>query len=76
MIKKDGYIQFLKNAEFHRGKNKPAIVFPNGDMEWWDNGKFIKKFDIETNKIIYNSKTNEIINKLKKVGLLVSITPS
>ena len=70
MYRRNGYIQFLKNGEFHRGKNKPAIIFSNGDKEWWINGKFIKKFDAGINKIIFNSKTNEIIKKLKHARII------
>ena len=33
---------WLKNNKIHRDGNKPAIIFSNGNKEWWENNEFIK----------------------------------
>lgn len=30
------------NQEYHRDDGKPAIIYPDGSMEWWVHGKRIK----------------------------------
>jgi len=34
---------WYKNDILHRDKDLPAFVWDNGDMEWWVDGKFIRK---------------------------------
>ena len=35
--------RWYKNNILHRDKDLPAFVWGNGDMEWWVDGKFIRK---------------------------------
>jgi len=34
---------WIKDGKYHREKDKPAIIWSNGDMDWYKNGKFIRK---------------------------------
>jgi len=33
---------WYKNGLSHRENDKPAMVYRNGDMYWWNNGEFIR----------------------------------
>jgi len=33
---------WYKNGKLHRDNDKPAIIWNNGDMSWYINGKFIR----------------------------------
>ena len=36
----DGYLGWCLNGERHRSRG-PAVIHPNGKLEWWINGQYI-----------------------------------
>jgi len=47
-----GTLFWYKNDEYHRDKDKPAIIYSNGDMFWYKNGKLHREKDLPA--IIHN----------------------
>jgi hypothetical protein len=39
----NGYEAWFLGGIKHRAGGEPAIKHPNGDLEFWENGKFLKK---------------------------------
>jgi hypothetical protein len=46
----DGYEAWFFNGQRHRPGNKPAVTYPNGNKEYWENGELIKKENSSKNK--------------------------
>jgi hypothetical protein len=34
---------WFKNNNYHRDNDKPAIIYSNGTMSWWESGELIKR---------------------------------
>jgi len=45
-INKYNNMFWYKNGNYHRDNNKPAIIWNNGDMFWWNYGEFVRKFRV------------------------------
>ena len=43
----DGYEAWFFEGNRHRDGGKPAVSFPNGNKEYWEHGKLIKKENIK-----------------------------
>jgi hypothetical protein len=51
---------WVKNGQYHRTNDKPALIFDNGDLMWWENGCFKRNpFD---NSSIYLPSINYAIS--------------
>ena len=40
----DGFISFCKKDKFHR-KGKPSVIYPDGTLKYFEDDKFVKRFD-------------------------------
>ena len=46
-ILQDGTIRYFRDGVLHRRKDCPAVIKPNGLLEYWANGVKIKDYDAE-----------------------------
>lgn len=42
-IRRDGYEAWFFEGKKHRDGGKPAVSYPDGNKEYWEHGKLIKK---------------------------------
>lgn len=43
IISELGTIKHYRKDVLHRDDNLPAVIFFNGDKEWWENGRLYKR---------------------------------
>lgn len=55
VISHHSYILYwLKEKEFHRGYDRPAIIDPDGSKKWYSEDRLIKKEDHNGNILYYS----------------------
>jgi hypothetical protein len=47
VIQRDGTQEYFFQGIRHREGDKPAVIFPDGKLEYWENGKLIKIDKVE-----------------------------
>jgi len=54
VIGRDGTKEYFIKGIRHRGDGKPAVIYPDGRLEYWENGKLIKndKVDPDQSKLL------------------------
>jgi len=65
-----GTMAWFKDGNYHRDKDKPAIIYSNGDIAWFKNGEYHREKDKPA--IIYSNgsmtwfENGKLIRKIKK----------
>jgi antitoxin component YwqK of YwqJK toxin-antitoxin module len=44
----DWYVVFRKNGQLHRDNDLPAVIYANGEKEWYQNGQLHRDNDLPT----------------------------
>jgi hypothetical protein len=61
---------WMKNGQYHRLNDKPALIFQNGDLMWWENG-FFKRNPFENSSIYLPASDDAISYDSNDTGNIV-----